>query len=1262
MRQASDLLDPRQKQRRSSAFGATKSVADSWNVRNLPGKEIDRLVNAFLNNRSEEQPEAPKKGNLQIVNAGSGNVDLLTHGAYKSLLNAGLVLADAGVAKDVLEVPTVDIVTLPGNGRISDFVVMGAMHVLDSGKNVVRLRSNVKDDDAELNVFRANGYSPVVIPSVFRPPSSPSSEGTVVSGPNSPGAFNESAVVFDEEGELTSLKLPRSLSSATIHELGAPRFITGEEAAAHVAYSLSDMSFVYPAYDGHLDGPAAILQQWAHDNVTNGDGLRQDVRVVSTTVGAGSVVHGAIVGGAAATALAPSSAIRAMIPTLHQIAAACRPFTLHVSARAIDAETYAVRRSLADVLPAAHAGFALLGSGSVQESHDFAVIAHVASIITRKPFAHFYDGVRTATESARAHVVDATTLAKIASEAADVFGDDLAATGVADSLEIVMEALGRHFGRSYRLFDYVGPKDAESVIVAVGTSGSLVESAITPQGNVGLLKVRLVRPWSARHFLAALPGSVKRLAVIDQTQAKAAQHGQGALFMDVTSAFYDAVWGKRRVPQVVSGDFGLGAEHFSQLAVEAFVKKLRLSAVGFGFRIETPKGQTPLKEEGVHEAIFWDSQSDDTERVGGSLAAHFDEHHDGSAQSFTVRSDVQIEPASATHLRYGPNVSPATAPHLVDSADVISVHNVALLHTYNVAASARHGAVLLLNRPGPVSTADLEREIPADVRQSIAKKHLKLHVIDGAKVASDFTLFSGKAADHVHLILRALFFHLAPGCDQSAGIASLVAEGERTEHHHSTLRNKIGSIHAALERVVRVDVPVSWAEHVEGAIAPLPVTIEPTLHFKKVHQRNDDDDEEVKPRAVKRHAAAFPVMFKEAYGLEKSLRPDVHEDTYVVKVTENVRLTPESYERNVFHIEMDIAGTGLKYEIGEALGVYGHNDEAEVKKFIEMYGLDAHQLIAYERKGEDGTRKTEHRTVEQLLVQVVDLFGKPGKKFYQSLCHHAADMSQREKLGWLGSAEGAEDLEKLAEEETPTFADVLEMFPSARPGIEDLLQLIPDIKPRHYSISSSMNVHPTSVHLLVVVVDWETKAGKKRQGQCTRYLNALRPGQSLTVSVKPSVMKLPKSHEAPVIMAGLGTGMAPFRAFVEERAYQKSLGKKVGPMSLYFGARHRSEEYLYGEELEAYHADGLLTHLRLAFSRDQKEKVYIQHKIKADAEILAEWMLRDEGAFYLCGPTWPVPDVRDALIKSFSKEMTVEEADHKLESFKEEERYILEVY
>ncbi|KAJ2856566.1 sulfite reductase [NADPH] flavoprotein component [Coemansia erecta] len=402
---------------------------------------------------------------------------------------------------------------------------------------------------------------------------------------------------------------------------------------------------------------------------------------------------------------------------------------------------------------------------------------------------------------------------------------------------------------------------------------------------------------------------------------------------------------------------------------------------------------------------------------------------------------------------------------------------------------------------------------------------------------------------------------------------------------------------------------------------------------------------------------AKQLAFPEAFATGLSARPG--ERTFAVRVATKYRMTPETYDRNIFHIEFDTHGTDLTYEIGDALGVYGCNDSAQVAEFCELYDLDPDQLVTAARDGE----QHHTRSVRAWLTHALDLFGRPSKGFYAALAGCATDEAEAEKLRWLTTSEGAVEFrDRVAD--TITYADLLLEFGSARPSFLRLVDLIAPIKPRHYSIASSAKMHPGSVHLCVVAVEWRDSRGRRRTGQCTRFLNALSAGDSVVVSVKPSVMKLPPLDSQPVIMAGLGTGMAPFRAFIEERAVRKMQGAKVGPMTLYFGSRHRAMEYLYGEELEAYHADGLLTNLRLAFSRDQKEKIYIQHRMRQDADLLASQMLSQEGAFYLCGPTWPTGDVKDAMVNAFTTLGGVKpsEANKVIEELKESERYILEVY
>lgn len=313
----------------------------------------------------------------------------------------------------------------------------------------------------------------------------------------------------------------------------------------------------------------------------------------------------------------------------------------------------------------------------------------------------------------------------------------------------------------------------------------------------------------------------------------------------------------------------------------------------------------------------------------------------------------------------------------------------------------------------------------------------------------------------------------------------------------------------------------------------------PVWQWDALHGRDGIVDTGSEGRPIKGDwsLAAKQFLFKEAfeYGPEierdeelkekaiLDLRPSLEDKTYLVTVSENRRLTPETYDRNVFHIAFDTKGTGLKYEVGEALGVHGWNDETEVQEFLQWYGLDPEELVSVPSPHDNGATY-ETRTVFQLLQQNLDLFGKPGKSFYASLAQLATDRNEQRTLLFIAAPEGAALFKKMSEVETVTFADVLKQFKSARPSIEELVGLVPEIKPRHYSIASSNAAVGDSVELLIVTVDWATPSGTPRYGQCTRYLAGLAVGSKVTVSIKPSVMKLPPLDSQPIIMAGLGTG------------------------------------------------------------------------------------------------------------------------------------------
>ncbi|EZF72986.1 hypothetical protein H105_05237 [Trichophyton soudanense CBS 452.61] len=422
-------------------------------------------------------------------------------------------------------------------------------------------------------------------------------------------------------------------------------------------------------------------------------------------------------------------------------------------------------------------------------------------------------------------------------------------------------------------------------------------------------------------------------------------------------------------------------------------------------------------------------------------------------------------------------------------------------------------------------------------------------------------------------------------------------------------------------------------------------------------EKIDIDEEEQEEDKVTVEDVTKGLLFKEALGTKTTL-PKLPAKTYAVTVKENRRLTPSHYHRHIFHLELDLGDSGLTYEIGEALGVHPENSPQEVQEFAATYPLDLDEIVSY--RTEEG-RQTQ--TTYQALRRL-DLWGRPPKKFYLDLSEHATDPKEKERLAHLASPAGKDEFKQRSDVDMLTYEDILQEFPSARPTFTTLAAMVGPVKRREYSIASCQRLAPSIVALMVVVVGWTDGRGRARSGHASTYLSRLSPGAPLTVSVKPSVMKLPTDPMAPLIMAGLGTGLAPFRAFVQHRALEKSLGKEVGPVLLYIGARHQREEYCYGEEWEAYAASGVITLLSTAFSRDQLHKVYIQDRMRQTLPQIADAYLAKHGSFYLCGPTWPVPDVTAVLEEAVASLSTDTKIDTRAEMdrLKDQHRFVLEVY
>ncbi|ORX47799.1 hypothetical protein DM01DRAFT_1326933 [Hesseltinella vesiculosa] len=990
----------------------------------------------------------------------------------------------------------------------------------------------------------------------------------------------------------------------------------------YVSYALSDMVFVYPGTSGTYLGEELLPLDQSIKNV-NGKSVR--VVRMDTRDGALQAVQGALEhSDIQATVLASSQALYSMLPMIHLFANQKAPVVFHVAGQGVNSEL--VSQSEMDaVLAARQSGAVLLASGSVQEAHDLAIAAYIISKQLQVPVIHYFDGT----------LVKNYQKVKVSSFAT-------LATQVETKETSASAILAR---QGYSSFTYYGDKQAETVLVALSTyvTPSLLEAANTSLG-IGLLAVRAYRPWQEDEFLKSISPSVRRIVVLEQGDGLYAYNGP--LYLDVTSALRVSQSPRPRVVTAQAPNFNhLHPDNVKHLAQRATSVSF-VDLLGDDFVIE--KMKPAYQEHGsVFRAALWDLDQDGTSSAGAHIAQLVHSQDPEQAGASQVICDSLRVGGGVSYTQIVCNSNDLN----VGFVNYIGIHNADIIKEYDVLANAAKNVKVLLHGPWQHGD-DIEAVLPNTFKLVMTQVDAELYTLDVARILQELSL----NAQSAHVIDEIAFFLLnSPNVDPADVLANV---------YHDT-NGEVKNVLADLTRAVKANLtsvallpPWTILER-DDAVLPTTVIDRPDL-IKAISQGSEcagsQDEQQIK--ASSWHEAAWQVMFKEAYSTDSLLRPDLHEKNYLVTLTENRRLTPSTYDRNVFHLEFDTSSSNLKYELGDALGVHGHNDTEDVKKFIKWYGLNENDVVSVPVGPLVGAR-----TVFQLFAQVLDLFGRPTKKFYEGLAEVATDDKERQQLEFLISPEGKESFKERVDD-TITYEDLLHEFPSARPSLEQLMSLVSPIKPRHYSIASSQKMHGSSVHLLVVAVDWANRAGKMRFGQCTRYLANLAIGSQVTVSIKPSVMKLPPLDTQPVIMAGLGTGMAPFRAFIQERYMAKQAGKEIGPVVLYFGSRNRSNEYLYGEELEAYFQDGVLSHMGLAFSRDQKQKVYIQHKMKDDAALLSDYLINKNGHFYLCGPTWPVPDVKDAVVHGLTNFGGIQEKDANalIEEWKEKERYILEVY
>ena len=565
------------------------------------------------------------------------------------------------------------------------------------------------------------------------------------------------------------------------------KFITcdGNEAAAHISYMFSEVAAIYPITPSST--MAEHVDEWAAAGRKNIFGETVMVQEMQSEAGAAGAVHGSLQAGALTTTYTASQGLLLMIPNMYKIAGELLPCVFHVSARTLASHALCIFGDHQDVMSCRQTGFAMLAEGSVQEVMDLAGVAHLSTIKSRVPFINFFDGFRTSHEIQKieklenedlAPLIDQKALAEFRARALNPMKP--VARGMAENpdhffqhressnsfyeavpaiVEEYMNEISKITGRKYGLFDYYGAEDAERVIIAMGSVTEAAREAIdylTAKGEkVGLVSVHLYRPFSAKHFLAAVPKTAKRIAVLDRTKEPGA-NGE-PLYLDVKDSFY----GVENAPLIVGGRYGLGSKDTTPAQILAVYENLAMAMPKNQFTIGIEDDVTftslPKKEEialggeGMFEAKFYGLGADGTVGANKNSVKIIGDNTNKYCQAYFAYDSKKSGGFTCSHLRFGDH--PIRSTYLVNTPNFVACHVQAYLHMYDVTRGLRENGTFLLNTIW--EGEDLAKNLPNNVKRYFAQKNITVYYINATKIAQEIGL-----GNRTNTILQSAFFRI----------------------------------------------------------------------------------------------------------------------------------------------------------------------------------------------------------------------------------------------------------------------------------------------------------------------------------------------------------------------------------------------------------------------------------------------------------------------------------------------------------------------
>ncbi|MBB2182317.1 pyruvate:ferredoxin (flavodoxin) oxidoreductase [Lachnospiraceae bacterium MD1] len=608
----------------------------------------------------------------------------------------------------------------------------------------------------------------------------------------------------------------------------------GNNAAAHVSYAFTDVAAIYPITPSSV--MAEVTDKWSADGRKNIFGQEVKVVEMQSEAGAAGTVHGSLAAGALTTTFTASQGLLLMIPNMYKIAGELLPGVLNVSARAVASHALSIFGDHSDVYACRQTGFALLASSNPQEVMDLGAVAHLAAIKGRVPFLHFFDGFRTSHEIQKIEIWDYEDLKDMvdmdaveafrrrslnpehpvlrgSAQNPDVFFQAREACNtyydaIPGIVEEYMDEVNKKIGTDYKLFNYYGAKDAEQIIIAMGSVSDTIEETIdylNENGQkVGLVKVRLYRPFSAKHLIDAIPDTVKKISVLDRTKEPGAL-GE-PLYLDVVAALKESKF--KDVP-VFNGRYGLGSKDTTPAQIIAVYKNNSKKTFTIGIKddvtnlsLDTEKAPTTTPE-GTISCKFWGLGSDGTVGANKNSIKIIGDHTNMYAQAYFDYDSKKSGGVTMSHLRFGKK--PIKSTYLITEANFVACHNPSYVRKYNMVQELKDGGTFLLNCGWNME--EIEKHLPGQMKRYMAEHNIKFYTIDGISIGKEIGL-----GGRINTILQAAFFKLANIIPveeavkymKDAATASYGKKGEAV----------VAMNHAAIDRgitdVKEVKIPDSW--------------------------------------------------------------------------------------------------------------------------------------------------------------------------------------------------------------------------------------------------------------------------------------------------------------------------------------------------------------------------------------------------------------------------------------------------------------------